>query len=192
MASALAVSIASKSWRLNSSCAHRFANARPGCRQRICLRTARMLSQSSTAQSPSFSRTWSEPVPKLSSPQRVPGRHPAGCQRISTPSAFQRSGTPMACATRSAAAEVGIDRAIPFEARRVAGGQMRIGGQHRQDCRRARHRCRAPPPCCGRRRHPRPRRNRGRRRPSSRPSIHAPMWGSDRGACRRNQARGCR
>ena len=34
-------------------------------------RTARRFSQNSTAQSPSFSRTWSEPVPKLSSPQRV-------------------------------------------------------------------------------------------------------------------------
>jgi hypothetical protein len=35
------------------------------------LRTARMFSQSSTAQRPSFSRTWSEPVPALSSPQIV-------------------------------------------------------------------------------------------------------------------------
>ena len=36
-------------------------------------RRARMLSQNSTAQTPSFSRIWFEPVPKLSSPQRVAG-----------------------------------------------------------------------------------------------------------------------
>jgi hypothetical protein len=34
-------------------------------------RLARMLSQNNTAQRPSFSRMWLEPVPKLSSPQRV-------------------------------------------------------------------------------------------------------------------------
>jgi len=34
-------------------------------------RAARMLSQSSTAQTPSFSRTWFEPVPALSSPHSV-------------------------------------------------------------------------------------------------------------------------
>ena len=34
-------------------------------------RFARMLSHSSTAQSPSFSRMWLEPVPELSSPQIV-------------------------------------------------------------------------------------------------------------------------
>ena len=66
-------------------------------------RTARMLSQSSTAHSPSFSRTWSEPVPALSSPQIV--AMPASSR---LPKNFQPVGVsympmPSFSATRSAA-----------------------------------------------------------------------------------------
>ena len=40
-------------------------------RRSAALRAARMFSHNSTAHSPSFSRTWSEPVPALSSPHSV-------------------------------------------------------------------------------------------------------------------------
>mmetsp|Transcript_2328 Transcript_2328/g.8215 ORF Transcript_2328/g.8215 Transcript_2328/m.8215 type:complete len:206 (-) Transcript_2328:239-856(-) len=73
-----------------------------------------MESQLSTAHMPSFSRTWSLPVPKLSSPhtEHLPASirfpkyfHPVGVSKHSTPS-FS--------ATRSRAAAVGMDRATPL------------------------------------------------------------------------------
>ncbi len=73
----------------NNSCGRRSPNARARSPGRSTLRTARILSQSSTAQRPSFSRTWLEPVPELSSPQIVAIlRHRADCRRISSRSGF--------------------------------------------------------------------------------------------------------
>ena len=72
-----------------------------------------MLSQNSTAHTPSFSRTWLELVPALSSPHsairpassRLPKNfHPVGVSKQSMPSA---------AATRSTARLVGIERATP-------------------------------------------------------------------------------
>ena len=77
-------------------------------------RVATMSSQIRIAQRPSFSRTWSEPVPALSSPQIV--TLPASSR---LPKNFQPVGvsympTPSLAATRSAARLVGIERAMPF------------------------------------------------------------------------------
>mmetsp|Transcript_25761 Transcript_25761/g.86570 ORF Transcript_25761/g.86570 Transcript_25761/m.86570 type:complete len:321 (-) Transcript_25761:579-1541(-) len=70
-------------------------------------------SQASAAQRPSFSRTWSAPVPNDSSPQR---NGTFSALSIRFPKYFQPVGVskhlrPSFCATRSTAREVGIDRA---------------------------------------------------------------------------------
>lgn len=90
-----------------------------------------------TAQRPSFSRMWSEPVPKLSSPQidkrpasiKLPKNfHPveAGLKerqksvsqdhhvQASTPVGTSNTSKPFAFATRSIAPLVGIDLASPL------------------------------------------------------------------------------
>ena len=72
-----------------------------------------MLSQSSTAQSPSFSRTWLEPVPALSSPQIVARPASSRLPKNFQPVGVSKQAIPLASATRSAAAEVGIERATP-------------------------------------------------------------------------------
>jgi hypothetical protein len=74
---------------------------------------ARMASHASTAHSPSFSRTWSAPVPNDSSPQM---EHLSASIRL--PKNFQPVGVSKNCrpsfsATRSRAPLVGIDRATP-------------------------------------------------------------------------------
>jgi hypothetical protein len=78
-----------------------------------CLRLARMSSQNSTAQRPSFSRTWLEPVPKLSSPHSVTLPASIRLPKNFQPVGVSKQGTPSFCATRSAAALVGIERAMP-------------------------------------------------------------------------------
>jgi len=72
------------------------------------------LSQNSTAHRPSFSRTWSEPVPALSSPQIVASPASSKLPKNFQPVGVSWQGTPSAAATRSAARLVGIERAIPF------------------------------------------------------------------------------
>jgi hypothetical protein len=75
--------------------------------------TASRLSQNSTAQRPSFSRTWSEPVPKLSSPQRVMRPASSRLPKNFQPVGVSKQSTPSASATRSAAWLVGMERATP-------------------------------------------------------------------------------
>ena len=79
------------------------------------LRYANIDNQASTAHGPSFSRTWSAPVPKDSSPHT--DKRPAS---IKLPKNFQPVGvskhsTPRPAATRSSAAAVGMERAKPFK-----------------------------------------------------------------------------
>ncbi len=73
-----------------------------------------MLSQNSTAHSPSFSRTWSLPVPALSSPQIVIWPLSSRLPKYFQPVGVSKQGMPSAAATRSSAALVGIERATPF------------------------------------------------------------------------------
>ena len=77
-------------------------------------RTARMFSHISTAQRPSFSRTWSDPVPKLSSPQSVALPASSRLPKNFHPVGVSKQGICSASATRSTAALVGMDRATPF------------------------------------------------------------------------------
>ena len=79
----------------------------------LCLRTARMFSQSSTAQTPSFSRTWLEPVPALSSPQTVALPASSRLPKNFQPVGVSKLAMPILAATRSAAWLVGIERAMP-------------------------------------------------------------------------------
>jgi hypothetical protein len=72
-----------------------------------------MLSHISTAQSPSFSRTWDEPVPKLSSPQIVAFPASSRLPKNFQPVGVSKQGSPSFSATRSAAALVGMERAMP-------------------------------------------------------------------------------
>ena len=76
-------------------------------------RAARMFSHSSTAHSPSFSRTWSDPVPALSSPQMVTRPASSRLPKNFQPVGVSNASIPSAAATRSAARLVGIDRATP-------------------------------------------------------------------------------
>mmetsp|Transcript_4179 Transcript_4179/g.15319 ORF Transcript_4179/g.15319 Transcript_4179/m.15319 type:complete len:205 (-) Transcript_4179:767-1381(-) len=73
-----------------------------------------MESHASTAHGPSFSRMWSEPVPKLSSPQML--RRPASIRLPKNfhPVGVSKHSTPAFAATRSSAAAVGIDLASPL------------------------------------------------------------------------------
>ena len=78
------------------------------------LRSARMESHASTAHGPSFSRMWSEPVPKDSSPQM--DRRPASMRlpKNFQPVGVSKHSTPILVATRSSAAAVGMERARPL------------------------------------------------------------------------------
>merc|ERR1712125_2265 len=78
-----------------------------------------------TAHMPSFSRTWSAPVPKDSSPQMkgvyfgLPGKYLGSPLSMRLPKNFQPVGTskqsmPFSFATMSSAPEVGMERAHPF------------------------------------------------------------------------------
>ena len=98
----------------NSSCGRRWPSARGRCRAPAACWPARMLSQSSTAQSPSFSRTWLEPVPALSSPQIVAMPASSRLPKNFQPVGVSKQGTPSCSATRSAAPLVGIERAMPL------------------------------------------------------------------------------
>jgi hypothetical protein len=89
-----------------------------------------MLSQNSTAQRPSFSRTWSEPVPKLSSPHRVMRPASSRLPKNFQPVGVSKQSTPSASATRSAAWLVGMERATPAMPALVARRQVGVGGQH--------------------------------------------------------------
>ena len=95
-------------------------------------RLARMLSQSSTAQAPSFSRIWLEPVPKLSSPHSVARPASSRLPKNFHPVGVSKWPMPSLAATRSAAALVGIERATPCQALGVARRELRIGREHRQ------------------------------------------------------------
>merc|ERR1719220_2744341 len=86
---------------------------------------ARICSHASTAHMPSFSRTWSAPVPKDSSPQMkgvytlVSGKYLGFPLSIRLPKNFQPVGVskhsmPFFFATRSTAPEVGMERAQPL------------------------------------------------------------------------------
>ena len=158
-----------------------------------CLRTARMFSHSSIAQSPSFSRTWSDPVPKLSSPQIVAR---AGVQQVAEELPPRRrlilrrspAHPPPGPPPQRSASTAPRPSARPCIARR----QMRIGRQHRQTVR-------------GRDIDPAPDhhvavavaiadaapKSGAASDRTSRPSAPWPRSGSGRGACRRNPAGAC-
>ena len=93
---------------------------------------ARTLSQNSTAQTPSFSRTWSEPVPALSSPQsairpassRLPKYfQPVGVSKHAMPSC--RGDAVDRAAGRHRARDAGKPLLEPRD-------ELRIGGEDRQ------------------------------------------------------------
>ena len=129
-----------------------------------------------------------------SSPRRKssPGRHPSGCRRTSSRSAFRNAAMPIASATRSTAARGRHRARHALQPRRIARRQMRIGRQNRQavrgrdiDAAPEDHVAVAVAVRCGAeigtvRRHHR------------RPSARAPRSGSGRDACRRNRAAACR
>ena len=73
-----------------------------------------MFSHRSTAHRPSFSRTWSEPVPALSSPHRVARPASSRLPKNFQPVGVSKQGMPSPSATRSTAALVGMERATPF------------------------------------------------------------------------------
>ena len=81
----------------SSSCGRSCASARGRSSSTGWRRAARMLSQSSTAHSPSFSRTWSEPVPALSSPQIVAMPASSRLPKNFQPVGVSKQGMPSFC-----------------------------------------------------------------------------------------------
>ena len=150
--------------------------------------TARMLSQSSTAQRPSFSRTWSEPVPALSSPQSV--TRPASSR---LPKNFQPVGVSKHCDAELRRDPVGgaarRHRARDAaQALGIAGSQMGVGREHGEAVARRHEEARPHDHVAVAVAVARRRRNRARRRPYIAPSAHWHGPGSDRDDGRRNRA----
>src|SRR3984957_15625689 len=90
------------------------------------LRWARTLSQNKTAHTPSFSRIWFEPVPKLSSPHSVARPASSKLPKNFHPVGVSYELIPSLAATRSAAALVGMDRATPARPLAYPGAQWAL------------------------------------------------------------------